>query len=109
MWHISLMRRGSGFYSPTSLPAKVSICLQTIVGHGALDFGLIKINQTKSYVTVVTDRWSRFFKVPKRSSEEFEVDVPLNLMEPTTKHELIDIEYIAHVSHTIISRVYVII
>ena len=71
---------------------------QTIVGHGALDFGLIKINQTKNHVTVVTDRWSKFFKVPKRGSEEFEVEVPLNLMEPTTKHELIDIEYLAHVS-----------
>jgi len=70
---------------------------QTIVGHGALEFGLIKINQTKSNVTVVTDRWSNFFKVPKKSSEEFEVDIPLNLMEPTTKHDLIDIEYLAYV------------
>jgi len=48
---------------------------------------------------VVTDRWSKFFKVNKRSSnEEFEVSVPLHLMEPTTKHDLIDIEYLAHVS-----------
>ena len=51
-------------------------------------------------MTVVTDRWSKFFKVAKRSSEEeFEVSVPLNLMEPTTKHDLIDIEYLAHVSN----------
>ena len=74
--------------------------LQTIVGHGALNFGLISINKTKNHVTVVTDRWSKFFKVAKRSSEEeFEVSVPLNLMEPTTKHDLIDIEYLAHVSN----------
>ncbi|KAF6029017.1 hypothetical protein EB796_012677 [Bugula neritina] len=87
--------------NPTSSSRKVKVgirVVRTIVGHGALEFGLIKINQTKSNVTVVTDRWSNFFKVPKKSSEEFEVDIPLNLMEPTTKHDLIDIEYLAYVS-----------
>jgi len=64
-----------------------------------MSLGFIKIKQTKSFETPVLDRWTGFFKVPKRGNEEFEVGVSLNLMEPTTKHELIDIEYIAHVSY----------
>lgn len=55
----------------------------------------------------MTDRWSKFFKVPKRSTgEEFDVTVPLNLMEPTTKNDLIDIEYLAHVSYGFSSFIY---
>ncbi|XP_067948646.1 uncharacterized protein [Watersipora subatra] len=87
--------------NPTQTSRRVKIgvrVVRKIVGHGALDFGLIKVNQTKNFLTVVTDRWSKFFKVPKRGNKGFEVEVPLNLMEPTTKHTLIDIEYLAHVS-----------
>lgn len=75
--------------------------MQTLIAHGSKDIGFIKLNRTKKHITIVTDKWSNFFKVPKQSSEEFEVGVPLNLTEPTTKHELIDIEYIARVSSTL--------
>ena len=71
-----------------------------------MDLVFVKVNKTKKRVTVVTDRSSSFLKIRKQTSEQFDLDVPLHVSEPTTKHELIDIEYMLQVSHTCFGNVH---